>query len=117
MKRKNLENTLPELVRELKPMPLSPENAAEHWSIELDGTEKTNSRWMTYMSDALKTAKPLRSTAGRKKRSALSWRSNMGNRRIRTGSMGRSSSAMSRQSFVLFCWAFPSPQTQNFTTK
>ena len=57
MKRKNLENTLPELVRELKPMPLSPENAAEHWSIELDGTEKTNSRWMTYMSDALKTAK------------------------------------------------------------
>lgn len=57
MKRKNLENTLPELVRELKPMPLSPENAAEHWSIELDGTEKTNSRWMTYMSDALKTPK------------------------------------------------------------
>lgn len=55
--RKNLEHALAGLISELKPAPFLPENAVEHRSIELDGTEKTNSRWMAYMSDALKTAK------------------------------------------------------------
>lgn len=57
MKRKNLENALVELVRELKPAPFPPENAAEQWSVALDGAEETNSRWQTYMSAALKTAR------------------------------------------------------------
>lgn len=57
MVQKNIENALVGLINELKPMPFPPENAADHWSIELDSTEKTNSRWMAYMSDALKTAK------------------------------------------------------------
>lgn len=57
MERKNLENTLSELVHVLKPAPFPSANATEHWSVELDGTEETNSRWRTYMSAALKTAK------------------------------------------------------------
>lgn len=57
MELKDLNNALSGLIGELKPSPITPENAAEHWSVELDGTEKTNSRWITYMSDALKTAK------------------------------------------------------------
>ncbi len=54
---KNLENALAGLIGELKPAPFPPANATEHWSVELDGTEETNSRWRTYMSAALKTAK------------------------------------------------------------
>lgn len=57
MERKNLEHALAELVRELKPVPFPPENAAEQWSVALDSAEETNSRWRIYMSDALKTAK------------------------------------------------------------
>lgn len=57
MERKNLENTLAALISELKPAPFTPEKAAEHWSVELDGTEETNSRWQNYMSAALKTAR------------------------------------------------------------
>ena len=44
MERKNLEHALAGLISELKPAPFLPENAVEHRSIELDGTEKTNSR-------------------------------------------------------------------------
>ena len=57
MERKNLENTLAALTSELKPAPFPPENAAEQWSVALDGAEETDSRWRTYMSAALKTAK------------------------------------------------------------
>lgn len=56
-KPKNLENTLAALTSELKPAPFPPENAAEQWSVALDGAEETDSRWRTYMSAALKTAK------------------------------------------------------------
>ena len=57
MELKDLKNTLSGLIGELKPAPITPENAGEHWSVVLDGTEETNSRWRTYMSEALKTAK------------------------------------------------------------
>ena len=57
MERKNLEHVPAELVRELKPAPFPPENPAEQWSVALDGAEETNSRWQTYMSTALKTAR------------------------------------------------------------
>lgn len=32
-------------------------NVSGHWSVELDSTEKTNSKWLAYTSEALKTAK------------------------------------------------------------
>ena len=56
MERKNLEYAMAGLTSGLKPAPLPLENADGHWLVELDGTEKTNSRWRTYMTDALKTA-------------------------------------------------------------
>ena len=57
MELKDLNNVLSGLIGELKPAPITLKNATEHWSVELDGTEETNSRWRTYMYDALKTAK------------------------------------------------------------
>lgn len=57
MEQKNIENALEGLVGELKAAPFTPEKAAEHWSVELGGTEETNNKWRTYMTAALKTAK------------------------------------------------------------
>ena len=53
---KDLNNALSGLIGELKQSPFIPGDAAEHWPVELDGTERTNSKWLAYMTEALKTA-------------------------------------------------------------
>lgn len=55
--RQDLVEVLTESIQGLKPAPFTPENTAEHWSLEFDRTEKGNSKWIAYMSDALKTAR------------------------------------------------------------
>lgn len=57
MERKNIEDTLPGLISELKSEPYPVEDAAKQWFVELDGTEETNSRWQIHVFNALKTAK------------------------------------------------------------
>lgn len=42
-------------------------NVSGHWSVELDSTEKTNSKWLAYMSEALKRQRRSRSIVGVKK--------------------------------------------------
>lgn len=49
MELKDLNNALSGLISELKLEPITPENAGEHRSVVLDGTEETNSRWRTYI--------------------------------------------------------------------
>lgn len=56
MEHKDLKRALSERIGELAPSPFSQENADEHWLVELDGTEESNSKWLAYMSEALKTA-------------------------------------------------------------
>lgn len=56
MEPKNLNSTQPKRGGELMAEPFPTENDTKHWYVELDGTEITNSRWVSYMSDALKTA-------------------------------------------------------------
>lgn len=56
MEPRDLEKTLTGLACECRPAPLTPEYVDGHWSVELDGTEKTNRKWLAYISDALKTA-------------------------------------------------------------
>lgn len=55
--RQDLVEVLTESIQGLKPAPFTPANTAEHWSLEFDRTEKGNSKWIAYMSDALKTAR------------------------------------------------------------
>lgn len=56
MERKDLNKARSEWRDELTSAPFPPENAAAHWSMEFDGNEADNSKWLAYMSDALKTA-------------------------------------------------------------
>lgn len=51
-----MDTVLSGVIGERKPVPVVPENAPEHWSVELDGTERTNGKWLAYMTEALKTA-------------------------------------------------------------
>ena len=53
---KDLEKTLTGLISDLKPAPFVPNGPVEHQRIDLDYTEKDNSKWLAYMSEALKTA-------------------------------------------------------------
>ncbi len=53
---KDLEKTLSGLMDDLKPAAFEPENADGCWLEELDGTEKDNSKWLSYMTEWLKTA-------------------------------------------------------------
>ncbi len=57
MELKDLEKALKGSSDKLKPAHFLEENASGHWWVELDGAEKTNSKWRAYMSEALKTAK------------------------------------------------------------
>ncbi len=52
----DLEKALTGLISDLKPASHTPNEVAEHEYIELDCTEKDNSKWLTYITDALKTA-------------------------------------------------------------
>ncbi len=56
MEIKDLEKALAGLISDLKPAPYNPNEVVEYEYIELDRTEKDNSKWLTYMSEALKTA-------------------------------------------------------------
>ncbi len=56
MELKDLNNALSGWIGELTSVPFAPEDTDEHWSMELDGAEESNSKWMAYMSEALKTA-------------------------------------------------------------
>ncbi len=53
---KDLEKTLTGLIEELKPVPYTPGDVVDYWSLNLDYTEKDNSKWFFYMTDALRTA-------------------------------------------------------------
>lgn len=53
---KDLKKALTGLISNLKPTPLEPNEAKEFWRVDLDRSEKDNSKWLTYMSEALKTA-------------------------------------------------------------
>ena len=53
---KDLEKVLTGLISELKPAPFVPVDTTEHWSVEFDRTEKGNSKWLTYITEALNTA-------------------------------------------------------------
>ncbi len=52
----DFEKVLIDLISDLKPAPYTPNEIAEHEYIELDRTEKDNSKWLTYITDALETA-------------------------------------------------------------
>lgn len=56
MELKDLENALEGLVSELKPAPFVPIEAVKHETVELDRSEKDNGKWLSYITDALKTA-------------------------------------------------------------
>ena len=53
---KDLQNALSGLIMDLKPAPI-PENLIEHEYVTLDRDEKDNSKWLAYITDALKEAK------------------------------------------------------------
>ena len=53
---KDLEKVLTGLISELKPAAFVPVDTTEHWSVEFDRTEKGNSKWLTYITEALNTA-------------------------------------------------------------
>ena len=57
METKDLEKALTGLLSELKPARLQPNEAKEFRSVEFDRTEKDNSKWLAYMSEAIKTAR------------------------------------------------------------
>ena len=52
----DLKKTLSEAILDLKPAPI-PDNPAEHEYVTLDRDEKDNSKWLAYITDALKEAK------------------------------------------------------------
>ncbi len=56
MEMKDLERVLTGLISELKPAPFVPDAALEYERIDFDRTEKDNSKWLTYITEALKTA-------------------------------------------------------------
>ena len=53
---KDLQNVLSGLIMDLKPAPI-PENPIEYEYVTLDRDEKDNSKWLAYITDALKEAK------------------------------------------------------------
>ncbi len=56
MEFKNLEDVLSGAISELNPAPYAPDAHKEFWLVNLDHSEKDNSKWLTYMREALQTA-------------------------------------------------------------
>ncbi len=53
---KDLEKALTGAISELKPAPLEPNEAKAFWRVDLDRSEKDNSKWLAFMAEALQTA-------------------------------------------------------------
>jgi len=53
---KDLQNALSGLIMDLKPAPI-PENPIEYEYVTLDRDEKDNSKWLAYITEALKNSK------------------------------------------------------------
>lgn len=76
--RKDIESTLTGLIADLKPAPAEPAESKLTESVYFDYSEKDNTRFLALITDALKNARPLKSTAGTKKPNGSSWLSNTG---------------------------------------
>ena len=72
----DLKKALSEVIMDLKPAPI-PDEPVEFEMVTLDRSETDNSKWLSYITAALKVPRLSRSTVGTRKLSGSSWRSSM----------------------------------------